>query len=140
MKKLSIKNKLVRALFLTYSLLALTALTLNHNSSSAKASEYIIYPVIAIGFLYIFLTNKIDVSIDDSYLRYKWLSFCKREILINEIKEVYLKRYKIIIRTEEKDIKLDIFNAGRKNKALIRKFFYQNINAPIINKTGQQLE
>ena len=125
---------MVRALFFIFSVLALITLAIKHYSFTASIDEYIILPVLAIGFFYISLVNKIDVWIDENSLIYKWLSMNKQRIRLDTINEVYYKKYKIIIRTQEKDFKLDIFNAGRKNRNLIKEFLKENINAPV---TGQ---
>lgn len=130
-KHLSIKNRLVRSLFFILSMLALITLSIKHFSSTASIDEFIILPVLAVGFFYISIVNKIDVWINEHNLIYKWLSINKREIRLDTIEEVDIKKYKIIIRTQGKDYKLDIFNAGRRNRNLIIDFFKENINAPI---------
>jgi hypothetical protein len=58
----------------------------------------------------------------------------KHEIMLNQIQEIHLRKHKIIIRTKNKDVKLDIFNAGRKNKELIREFLKLNLDVPVTSQ------
>jgi hypothetical protein len=71
MKHLSIPNKMVRIPFFVFSILALIALSINHCANIATLNEYIVLPILVIGFFYISLTNKIDFWIDGKYLRYQ---------------------------------------------------------------------
>jgi hypothetical protein len=132
MKHLIIPNNSGRLIHVVLGAGYLTVLLLKHYTDTASIYDYIIFSILTIGFFYMSQTNKIEAWIDENYFRYQWLSIRKHEILLSQIREIGLKRYKIVIRTNEKDIRLDIFNVGKKNKREIIEFLRTNVDVPII--------
>ena len=132
MKHLSIPNNSGRLIHLVLGAGFLTVLALKHYTETASIYDYFINSILGCGFFYMSLTNKIEVRIDENYFRYQWLSMRKHEIMLSHIREIGLKRYKIVVRTTEKDISLDIFNIGKKNKREIIEFLRTNVDVPVI--------
>ncbi|MGF1587309.1 MAG: hypothetical protein ACFCUM_18465 [Bacteroidales bacterium] len=127
MEHLSIPNRAGRIVHLILGSIAFAALVIKHYTDTASIFDYIIYSILPIGFFYAFRANNIDLWIDENYLIYQWLSLKKQKILLNQIREVDFKKYIIVIRTEERDFKLDIFNVGTKNKKSIEEFLKTNL-------------
>jgi hypothetical protein len=132
MKHLSIPNNSGRLIHIVLGAGFLTVLFLGYFTDTASIYDYIIYSILGCGFFYISQTNKIEAWIDENYFRYRWLSIRKHEIMLSHIREIGFKRYKIVVRTTEKDISLDIFNVGKKNKREIIEFLRTNLDVPVI--------